>query len=150
MYRVTENGKAQGYSDEFILACLVSRTLNYVSMKRFGEVDPARAFAKLTHGRIVEFPIPRLDSDQARGVATAVKEAVLKMLAAPQQGGVHDHQIELALRGLWGLTPEEGRYINGSFSGLPDGQAVRDLFPDGAPSPIAFPGTAGLDATAGA
>ena len=61
------------------------------------------------------------------------------MLAKPEYGRQVDQKIEMNLRRLWGITPEEGRYINGFFSALPDGQAVRDLFPEGAPLAVPFP-----------
>lgn len=139
IYRASETAITEGYSNEFILACLVSRTMNYIIMKRFAEIDPARAFAKLTHARIVDLPIPRLERDARRAVASEVSTLVRRVLAQRGPGSESDQRIEILLRGLWGITPDEGRYINGFFSALPDGQAVRELFPEGAPQPIPFP-----------
>jgi hypothetical protein len=139
IYRVTEEARLQGYSNEFILACLVSRIMNFIVMKRFGEIDPARAFAKLTHARIEALPIPNIVEPEHKLVAREVDELVEGMLSERQLGGQADHRIESLLRRLWGIEPDEGRYINGFYSNLPDGQAVRDLFPDGAPISVPPP-----------
>lgn len=48
-------------------------------------------------------------------------------------GGTEDLQLETRLREMWGLSPEDGAYINGEFSDLPSGQALNDLFPKGRP-----------------
>jgi N-6 DNA Methylase/TaqI-like C-terminal specificity domain len=139
IYRVKEEARAQGYSNEFVLSCLVSRTMNFIIMKRFGEIDPARAFAKLTHVRIETLPLPTLLTGEDRSIAAEAARLVREMLSDRRLGGSTDHRIELLVRRLWGITPDEGRYINGFFSSLPDGQAVRDLFPDGAPIVVAAP-----------
>jgi TaqI-like C-terminal specificity domain len=139
IYRVTEEARLEGYSNEFILACLVSRTMNFIVMKRFGEIDPARAFAKLTHARIEALPIPNLVEAEHRSVAAEVGELAQNMLSERRLGSQTDHRIESLLRRLWGVEPDEGRYINGFYSNLPDGQAVRDLFPDGAPTSTPAP-----------
>ena len=47
-------------------------------------------------------------------------------------GGNHVHH----------LNSEDGAYINGEFFGVPDGQAVRDLFPMGRPKPFRIEGPA--------
>ncbi len=139
IYRVTENAKDRGYSNEFVLACLVSRTMNFIVMKRFAEVDPARAFAKLTHARIEALPIPNLASDDERAIAGDVSALARGLLGGTELGGEADQEIELLLRHLWGIGPDEGRYINGFFSSLPDGQAVAGLFPEGAPAAVPPP-----------
>jgi hypothetical protein len=139
IYRVTDEARALGYSNECILACLVSRTMNFIVMKRFGEIDPARAFAKLTHSRIGALPIPNLADAEDRSTATEVAKLAERMLVERRLGGQTDHSIEFLLRRLWGIKPDEGRYVNGFFSNLPDGQAVRDLFPDGAPTTVPPP-----------
>jgi TaqI-like C-terminal specificity domain len=145
IYRATPEALAAGYANEFILGCLVSRTMNYICMKKYAEIDPAKAFAKLTHARIAPFPIPKLTTEDDRRHAHDVGLLVREMLqGAPNSGGV-DHRIELTLRQLWKISGDEGRFINGFFSTLPDGQAVRDLFPDGAPSRIQFPVSQNLD-----
>jgi N-6 DNA Methylase len=100
LYRITDEARWQGYSNEFVLACLVSRTMNFVVMKKFGEIDPARAFAKLTHARIGSLPIPIVDDDAKRQMAAQIEQQVRMMLAAPDYGGSIDQTIEQCLRGL--------------------------------------------------
>lgn len=139
IYRCSKTSLEQGYTNEFLLACLTSRTMNYVIMMKFGEIDPARAFAKLTHARIGSLPAPTLDTEEKQELARNICANVRAMLERPIYGGALDHEIEFQLRALWGISPDEGRYINGFFSSLPDGQAVRDLFPTGAPSAMPVP-----------
>ncbi len=146
IYRVTDEARQQGYSNEFILGCLVSRTMNYIIMKKFGEIDPARAFAKLTHARICALPIPRLN-DRTCSIVTQMEQNVRMMLSNPDYGGAADQAVEQCVRNLWGISPDEGRYINGFFSSLPDGQAVRDLFPGGAPAAVPAPASLSAEPT---
>ena len=138
IYKPSEGAHRLGYSNEFLLACLVSRTMNFIVMKRFGEIDPARAFAKLTHARIQALPIPRLNNSTL-GISVEIGGLVRHMLTNQQLGSATDHTIEFPLCRLWGIVPGGGRYVNGFFSNLPDGRAVRDLFPDGAPSAVSPP-----------
>jgi hypothetical protein len=139
IYRSTSEAKAEGYSDEFLLGCLASRTMNYVIMKRFAEIDPARAFAKLTHAKIVNLPIPILSDERRVRTARLISSEVRRLLRDPKYGSAVDFRIEMMLHKLWDISPDEGRYINGFYSMLPDGQAVRDLFPTGAPPAVPFP-----------
>jgi N-6 DNA Methylase/TaqI-like C-terminal specificity domain len=139
IYRVTKNARDKGYQNEFILACLVSRTMNFIVMKRFAEIDPARAFAKLTLARIEALPIPNLASNDARVIARDVSALARGLLSGAELGGELDQKIEILLRRLWEIGPDEGRYINGFFSSLPDGQAVAGLFPEGVPAAVPPP-----------
>ncbi len=139
LYWAKREVEQEGYTNEFILACLVSRTMNFIVMKSFGEIDPARAFAKLTHARIIPLPIPKLATAGAKSLAEEVTRHVRVLLESQRLGGEDDQEIEKILRQLWGITPNEGRYINGFFSELPEGTAVQDLFPDGAPEAVRFP-----------
>lgn len=138
-YRPTGAAAEEGYTPEFLLGCLCSRVMNFLHMKRSGEVDPARAFAKLTHARLSSFPIPILNSDRAHELAAEIVKDVKSMLNLQQYGRETDWRIERRLQELWGISPNEGRYINGFFSRLPAGQALSDLFPDGPPPPVPFP-----------
>jgi hypothetical protein len=61
LYRLKPEMADQGYKHEFILAALLSRTMTYYVFKRFAEVDPARAHAKLTHARLESLPIPDVE-----------------------------------------------------------------------------------------
>ena len=125
-----------GYSHEFLLAVLASRTFAYYVFKRFGEVDPARAHVKLTHARLASMPVPKLDfsSAEQRHRHTRIVASVHRLLdGSADLGGSEDLDIEQAIRELWGLTPEQGAYINGEFVYVPPSQAVQGLFPAGIP-----------------
>jgi N-6 DNA Methylase/TaqI-like C-terminal specificity domain len=136
LYRLNPDRMAQGYRHEFVLGALLSRTLTYYVFKRFGEVEPARAHAKLTHERLAELPIPMVDfTNPAQRAAHDAIVADVRWLLEGQAilGGPQDLEIELNLRHLWRIEPEDGAYINGEFLQLPNSQAIKDLFPSGRP-----------------
>ncbi len=138
-YRLKSEYAEAGYTHEFLLGALLSRTMAYYVFKRFSEVDPARAHAKVTHKRLSNFPIPKVDfSDRAqRKLHNDVTAAVTKLLCGEAQvGGPEDMAIDVALRQLWGLSPDDGLYINLELARLPEGQVIRDLFPKGVPKQI--------------
>ncbi len=139
LYWAAPNQPEQGYTNAYLLGVLSSRVMNYYHMKLTGEVDPARAFAKVTHDRLGALPVPRLDSSEKVDLANKISSHVREMLAHPHYGGEADWKIENLVRQLWGITGDEGRYINGFFSLIPDGQARRDLFPDDPPSRVPYP-----------
>ena len=110
----------------------------YFIFKRFGEVDPAKAHAKLTHQRLATLPIPTIDPRkpaEARAHNRIHACAQRLLGGASPVGGEDDLQVETLLRQLWGVTPEDGAYINGEFFDLPDSQILRELFPNGRPRP---------------
>ena len=120
---------------------MLSRTMAYLVFKRFAEVDPAKAHAKLTHERLADLPIPAVDFDDPveKNAHDRIVGHVNTLLhGASVLGGEEDREIERLLRDLWGLTGADGAYINGEFFDLPEGQAVRDLFPDGRPRPVSI------------
>ena len=134
MYRLTSEYKKLGYQHEFVLGALLSRTMAYYVFKEYAEVDPAKAHAKLTHDRLANLPIPKLNVDQSRHreLHDSVVNSVRLLLSGTSiLGSQEDLAIESALRELWGLTPEEGSYVNGQFADLPDSQIISDLFPRG-------------------
>jgi len=134
IYRVNDKARTEGYSEEFILGVLVSRVTNYYLLKRFAEVDPARAHVKLTHSRLADFPIPKLDTPQRRDQADEIASLVKDMMQPkPNLGGSTDLHIEFLVRKLFGLDNTAGAYINGVFSLVPQSQAIDALFPDGPP-----------------
>jgi type I restriction-modification system DNA methylase subunit len=133
VYRCSNEARSRGYSEEYILAAIVSRTMNYYLFKRFGEVDPARAHVKVTHKRLEQFPIPRIDTDEKKEKVKEIERLVQKMLQRQKHGSDVDHRIEHLLREIWGVSPREGAYINGVFNLIPVSQVVKDLFPDGIP-----------------
>jgi hypothetical protein len=141
-YRLTPQAQEQGYKPEFLLAVLLSRTMAYYIFKRFGEVDPARAHAKVTHERLRAFPIPKVDFDdrEQRKLHDDIVASVTALLAGDAEvGGPRDMQIDVALRKLWGLSPEDGMHILLELAELPAGQVIRELYPDGVPKQILKP-----------
>ena len=142
MYRLRENEAAKGYRHEFVLASLLSRTMAYFVFKRFAEVDPAKAHAKLTHERLADLPIPAVDfkrSAQKRAHDRIVANVERLLNGNAEIGGEEDREIEQVLRDLWGLDGADGAYINGEFFDVPDSQVLRDLFPAGPPKPVGRP-----------
>lgn len=138
IYRLTDEATAKGYALEFVLGTLLSRTMLYFVFKRFAEVDPAKAHAKMTHDRLAALPIPIVDfgNPMEKGKHDQIVRSVRRLLAETASvGGEDDSDIELALRGLWGISPGEGAYINGEFFDLPEGQVLSDMFPSGRPRP---------------
>ena len=74
--------------------------MNFIVMKRFGEVDPARAFAKLTHARIETLPIAKLDDVEDTAVAREIATLVRLLLTEDNLSREVDQKIELLLRRL--------------------------------------------------
>jgi hypothetical protein len=94
--------------------------------KRYSEVDPARAHAKLTHERLSMLPIPRVDSRLQEQIRTDVRallggEAVL--------GAEVDWRIETVVRQMYGLSVEDGAHIDRELRLLPRSQAIEELYP---------------------
>ena len=136
LYRVDPSHAAGGYTNEYLLGALLSRTMTYYVFKRFGEVDAARAYAKLTHKRLETLPVPRVnfaDAAQRKHHDRIVNGVKALLDGKAKLGGTDDLEIEQALRSLWTLTPDDGAYITGEFAQLPASQAIRDLFPAGRP-----------------
>jgi hypothetical protein len=109
----------------------------YVVFKRFGEVDPAKAHAKMTHERLETLPIPVVDFEDRgqRRIHEKITENVSKLLQRSAcLGGSEDREIEQLLRQLWHVTADDGAYINGEFFDLPESQVLIDLFPNGRPA----------------
>ena len=137
-FRLHQQQKRAGYDHRYLLGALLSRTMNYYTFKRFGEVDVAKAFAKKTLGQYRRLPIPTVDfsDSEARQTHDAIVDNVDEMLAGADVGSKADHRIELSLRRLWGITTEGGAYINGQFRDLEGiGRIGEQLFPHGAPTP---------------
>ena len=138
-YRLTPEALKEGYMPEFLLGTLLSRAIAYYTFKRFSEVDPARAHAKVTHERLKGFPVPKVDfSDRRqRKLHDDVVSSVTKLLGGEAAvGGSEDMQIDIALRELWGLDAEDGLHIVLELAELPEGQVIRDLFPHGMPRQV--------------
>lgn len=136
IYRLTQDEASKGYKHEFLLAALLSRTMAYYIFKRFAEVDPAKAHAKLTHERLSGLPIPNLDFNNKNNkqIYDRIVENTQSLLDGRATiGGAEDLAIEADLRKLWGISANDGAYINGEFADLPQSQAIHDLFPNGLP-----------------
>jgi hypothetical protein len=137
-YRLRLDQVTLGYRHEFLLAALLSRTMAYVVFKLYAEVDPDKAHPKLTHARLFGLPVPQVDftkPDDRAAHGEIVKAARLLLAGTEPLGGDADKRIEIRLRQLWGLSSDDGAYINGEFFGLPPSQPLRELFPDGVPRP---------------
>jgi hypothetical protein len=120
------------WTHEYVLAALLSRTMAYYVFKRFSEVDPARAHAKLTHERLAKLPIPRLDLRDERHAARCrqIHADVRSLLDGREMlGGEADWRIESALRDLYGLSARDGATIDAELRSLPRSQAIEELFP---------------------
>ncbi|MBI3947613.1 MAG: N-6 DNA methylase [Armatimonadetes bacterium] len=140
IYRLRDAYLARGYRHEFVLGALLSRTMSYFVLKRFSEADPAKAFAKLTHERLADLPVPDVQlTDAAHRTAhdTIVENVGSLLRGTAHLGGKEDLEIEQVLRDLWAISNADGAYINGEFHDLPDSQPIRDLFPNGRPRPVA-------------
>jgi hypothetical protein len=114
-YRIKPEWAQAGIEHEYILATLLSRTMTYFVFKRFSEIDPARAHAKLTHKRLENMPIPRVDfadAEQAGLYRDIVFRARRLLSGDSDVGGQDDMQIDVLLRRLWGLHVDDGLYIN--------------------------------------
>lgn len=136
VYRLNPEFEADGYRHEFILGALLSRAMTYYVFKRFAEVDADSAHVKLTHARLESFPIPRVDflAAASRKAHDQVVADVTSLLSGGSGADAEvDWRIEGNLRRLWGLAGDDGAYINGAFALVPPSQAIRELFPDGAP-----------------
>lgn len=138
-YRLKEAREAAGYRHEYVLAALLSRTMAYFVFKRFSEVDPARAHAKVTHSRLASLPIPSIDfSDPAqKKLHDDIADLAVTMLdGSAKLGGLEDMTIDRKLRQVWQLTGDQGLHINLELAQVPAGQVIRDMFPGGLPAQI--------------
>lgn len=138
LYRVKPTYARVGYAPEYVLGVLLSRCMHYLVCKYFGEVDAARAHAKVTHERLSRLPIPKVDFANETQVAlhAQIVDAVkLLMSGAELVGGQADLRIEQAVRTLYGVKPLGMAFINGELGKLPESQALTELFPSGTVRP---------------
>jgi hypothetical protein len=138
IYRPTSEAARKEYTLEYILACLCSRIMNYIILKSFGEIDPARAFAKLTHERMESLPIAKAEN-LSNAERSRLTKLVRAMLSAERNGGPEDFEIEHLVGRAWGLSSAAIAYVNSTFALVPEDQMVQSLFPDGPPKPQRFP-----------
>ncbi len=140
IYRVTPDWAKRGYSNELLVGVLSSRILHYYLFKRFGEVDSARAHVKVTHERLADMPIPVLDTEEKRNLATEIADRVkaIRLAKLDEEKYRLDLEIEDRVAKLFGLTGAERAYINGQFSLVHENDTIRALFPHGVPPPRAL------------
>lgn len=148
-YRLKPASMAEGYRHEFVIAALLSRTMAYFLFKRYGQVDPSRGHAHVTHKRLEALPVPEVDfarADQKRKHDEVVRLAGQMLNGTAELGGSEDMRIELLLRQLWGVTADDGLHMNLELAQVPTGQVIRDLFPGGLPKQILSTANAAADA----
>lgn len=117
----------------FLLALFNSRIFHYYVFKRFGEIDAAQAFAKLTHVKIRTLPVPvaLLTTRDGKLAYDLILETVDKMMANHRLDD--DYAIERALESLFGLNAAERNYVRGQLGLVAYHRAMRELFPTGRP-----------------
>jgi Eco57I restriction-modification methylase/TaqI-like C-terminal specificity domain len=148
-YRLRPEHRKEGYKEQFVLAALLSRTMAYYLFKRYGQVDPARGHAHVTHKRLEALPIPRVDftNESQRERHAEIVQLAEKLLSdEAETGGAEDLRIELLLRELWDVSGEDGQHINLELAQVPEGQVLRELFPGGLPKQILSTANAGSEA----
>lgn len=148
-YRLTPTAQKEGYREPFVLAALLSRTMAYYLFKRYGQIDPARGHAHVTHKRLEALPIPRVDfSDPAQRQQhdEIVRLAEALLAGDAETSREEDMRIELLLRELWGISAEDGLHVNLELAQVPEGQVLRELFPEGLPKQILSTANAESDA----
>lgn len=122
---------------EFLHGVMNSRLFNYYVFKRFGELDGAQSFAKLTLGQIRSLPIPikRLSTAEGREAVAEIAEHVDQLRRGEGSlGGSLDWKIERRLLDLYGLSPEQMRHITEQMGFAAYHKKVKELYPDGRPS----------------
>lgn len=121
---------------EFLHGVMNSRLFNYYVFKRFGELDGAQSFAKLTLGQIRSLPIPveRLSTDEGRETVAEIADRVDRLRRGEGSlGGSLDWEIERRLLDLYGLSPEQMRHVTEQMGFAAYHKKVKELYPDGRP-----------------
>jgi hypothetical protein len=117
----------------FLLALLNSRVFHYYVFKRFGEIDAAQAFAKLTHVKIRSLPVPvrLLATPEGARAYDSILSTASRMTHPPRLRD--DYVIERGLEFLFGLNAAERNHVRGQFGLVAYHQAMKELFPTGRP-----------------
>lgn len=120
---------------KFVQGVLSSRIFHYYIFKQFGEIDAAQAFAHVTQTKIRTFPIPiaKLGTDEGREIAEEIAELVDNMLTGGEIGGGIDWDIEQRVRELYGLTPEDMKYVNKQMGLVAYHKKMKELYPEDPP-----------------
>jgi hypothetical protein len=130
-WQIQDKWQKQGYDHRFLYACLQSRMLAFFVSKKFGEVDPDRAHAKLTITRIKQLPIPKVDfsNQDEKDYHDEICDLVDKMLKSGSVGSRIDFKIDNLIRELWGLSNEDAKHIHSELKALPKSQPLKELYP---------------------
>lgn len=121
---------------KFLLGILNSRIFHYYVFKRFGEIDAAQAFAKLTQTKIRSLPIPvkKLTTDEGADTAAQIATCVEELLDGDAElGGDTDWSIEQHLRDLYGLAGDDMVHISNQMGLVAYHQTMQELYPGGKP-----------------
>ena len=122
-------------SPKFLLAVLQSRIMTYYLFKKFGEIDAAQAFPKLTHERLSILPIPCGDQndDVWRNTHDEIVQYVDAMMEGAPIGGTIDWTIERKIHALFELTGNEDVHITEQMGLTAYHKAMQQLYPSGPP-----------------
>jgi hypothetical protein len=121
---------------KFLLGVLSSRIFHYYVFKRFGEIDAAQAFAKLTQTKIRSLPIPvkKMSTEEGQELVSEVAEKVETLLNGDAElGGEIDWRIDTALRDLYGLSTDDILHISQQMGLVAYHQTMQQLYPGGKP-----------------
>lgn len=130
------DGVGTGTHHKFLLGVLSSRIFHYYVFKRFGEIDAAQAFAKLTQTKIRSLPIPveKMSTEEGQELVNEVAEKVETLLGGDAElGGETDWGIDTALRDLYGLSPDDMLHISQQMGLVAYHQTMQQLYPGGKP-----------------
>jgi type I restriction-modification system DNA methylase subunit len=136
---------------KFLLGILNSRIFHYYVFKRFGEIDAAQAFAKLTQTKIRSLPIPvaKLTTDENSDKVAEIASCVEKLLNEDAElGDDTDWEIEQHLRDLYGLTGDDMIHISNQMGLVAYHQTMQELYPSGKPRTPERKAKISLDITA--
>ncbi len=120
---------------KFVQGVLSSRIFHYYIFKQFGEIDAAQAFAHVTQTKIRTFPIPvaKLATEEGQKLASEIANLVDEMIGGDEIGGNKDWEIERRIRKLYGLSPEDMKYINQQMGLVAYHKKMKELYPSGLP-----------------
>jgi len=134
VYRIKE--EYNEINHKFLLAVLQSRTMAYYVFKKFGEIDAAQAFSKLTHVRLAKLPIPvrhREQNSDWQSIHDQIVEYVDNMLNEGELGGSIDWQLERLIQGLYNLDSGDNAYIMSQLGLTAYHKSMREMFPHSPP-----------------
>ena len=124
-------------SPKFLLGIIHSRALSYYLLKRYGEIDNAQAFSKVTHTKLAVLPIPvkEWSTENWQRRHHRIVELVDEMLKGEPIGGTVDYELENLICELYGLNGKERAHIMSQFGLVEYHRAIKELFPERPPRP---------------